>query len=634
MLKRIRALLGGGKGDAENDRPRAEPRERSVPAYEASGRPPIHKGPKVVHRPIERHHLDPDAVKIVQRLTRFEHTAYLVGGCVRDALLDRKPKDFDIGTSATPRQIKRVFRNCRIIGRRFRLAHIYFQNGKIIEVATFRALDEPAADDAGDDSRDLMIRDDNVFGTPEEDALRRDFTINQLFYDLGDDTVIDHAGGLDDLRRRLVRTIGEPERRFREDPIRSLRAIKFAARLDFDIEKATLQGIRSTRQDLHKAAPPRVLEEINRFCRGGAARRSFELLKETDVLDVILPEIAKGCGARPESWSLLIDLLRRMDVTRFDTDREIRTGEILAVLLLPVLTRVVGWVPNEAPPAIRALEAREMVEENLRSLAQRLRVPRREQEYCRQILTTLFRMVPAKRVRPNTRRSVVARDSFSDALWILDVASAQYGDAFVEARDFWRGANEAAGPAQPRTREKDEGGSGDDAPRRSRRRRSRRGGAGQRGRGEALGETEGESQSATTESGSGASSSGDDAGRGERTRGEGRSGGGRRGRRSPDGPTRPDMPPPWDDNYFFAALPSADDAGAAAEQPVELAEPAEPREDQTEETDAIANDDARPRRRRRRRRRGRRSPDGTSEDADGDGDRSATNDDKPESIES
>ena len=182
--------------------------------------------PEIVEHRIPRSDLDPDAVKIVQRLTRYRHTAFLVGGCVRDLLLGLKPKDFDIATSATPRQVKRLFRNSRVIGRRFRLAHVYFRDGKIIEVATFRSRDE---DTPEPEDGDVMIREDNRFGTPTEDALRRDFTINQLFYDVGGSKFIDHAGGLADLEQRLIRTIGEPELRFREDPIRILRAIKFAA---------------------------------------------------------------------------------------------------------------------------------------------------------------------------------------------------------------------------------------------------------------------------------------------------------------------------------------------------------------------------------------------------------------------
>src|SRR5262245_33877592 len=169
MLKRIRALLGRrARSAAAPGPPPAGAPAAAQPAAQRAPRPAVHHGPKVVHWPIAEADLDVDAVKIVKRLTRFDHRAYLVGGCVRDLLLDRRPKDFDVGTSATPRQIKRVFRNCRIIGRRFRLAHIYFQNGKIIEVATFRARDggEPAEEAvtaaSPDEGDDLLIRDDNV----------------------------------------------------------------------------------------------------------------------------------------------------------------------------------------------------------------------------------------------------------------------------------------------------------------------------------------------------------------------------------------------------------------------------------------------------------------------------------------
>ena len=221
----------------------------------------VHHGPSVVHRPIPESDLDPDAVRIIRRLVRFDYTAYLVGGCVRDLLLGRAPKDFDIATSATPRQVKRLFSNCRIIGRRFRLAHVYFQNGKIIEVATFRTRDVQAdtsddASEAVDEADDLMIRDDNVFGSPEEDAVRRDFTVNQLFYDVDTGNVLDHADGLGDLRRSLVRTIGDPEVRFKEDPIRILRAIKFAARLDFAIEPTTREAL-LRRVGRSRRPPPR-----------------------------------------------------------------------------------------------------------------------------------------------------------------------------------------------------------------------------------------------------------------------------------------------------------------------------------------------------------------------------------------
>jgi len=242
---------------------------------------------------LDRAAIDPDADRVVRKLTRAGHKAYLVGGCVRDLLVARKPKDFDVATSATPNEIKATFRNCRIIGRRFRLAHVFF-GAKIIETSTFRA------NPRDDDDHDLLIRRDNVFGTETEDARRRDFTINGLFYDVEREEVIDHVGGLVDLDARLIRTIGDPDIRFQEDPVRMLRAVKFAARLGFGFETNTWRALLRWRGEISKCAPPRLLEEIHRLMRGGAARRSFELLVETGVLAVLSPYLAgllEGDGA-------------------------------------------------------------------------------------------------------------------------------------------------------------------------------------------------------------------------------------------------------------------------------------------------------------------------------------------------
>jgi poly(A) polymerase-like protein len=242
---------------------------------------------------LDRAAIDPDADRVVRKLTRAGHKAYLVGGCVRDLLVAKTPKDFDVATSATPNEIKATFRNCRIIGRRFRLAHVFF-GSKIIETSTFRA------NPRDEDDHDLLIRRDNVFGTETEDARRRDFTINGLFYDVEREEVIDHVGGLADLDAKLVRTIGNPDIRFQEDPVRILRAIKFAARLDFGFEPGTWSALLRWRGEISKCAPPRLLEEIHRLMRGGAARRSFELLVETGVLAVLSPYLAgllEGEGA-------------------------------------------------------------------------------------------------------------------------------------------------------------------------------------------------------------------------------------------------------------------------------------------------------------------------------------------------
>ena len=242
---------------------------------------------------LDRAAIDPDADRVVRKLTRAGYKAYLVGGCVRDLLVSRTPKDWDVATSATPNEIKATFRNSRIIGRRFRLAHVFF-GSKIIETSTFRA------NPREEDEHDLLIRRDNVFGTETEDARRRDFTINGLFYDVEREEVIDHVGGLADLDAKLMRTIGDPEVRFQEDPVRMLRAVKFAARLDFGFEPATWRALLRWRGEISKCAPPRLLEEIHRLMRGGAARRSFELLVETGALAVLSPYLAgllEGPGA-------------------------------------------------------------------------------------------------------------------------------------------------------------------------------------------------------------------------------------------------------------------------------------------------------------------------------------------------
>src|SRR5438105_368522 len=241
--------------------------------------------PRIVPRaehPISRRDIDPDALKVLYRLRHFEHVAYLVGGSVRDLLLGRRPKDFDIGTSAHPYQVKKLFRNCWIIGRRFRLAHVKFGQ-KVIEVATFRRQVQPGEEviqdgvpspehqAAAPDADAHLLHRDNTFGTPEEDAFRRDFTINALFYDIATFSVIDYVGGLDDLRAGLVRAIGDPEVRLREDPVRMLRAVALAARLDFTIDAPVLEAIRRHRHEIAKSSPPRLLEEYYKILRAGSS---------------------------------------------------------------------------------------------------------------------------------------------------------------------------------------------------------------------------------------------------------------------------------------------------------------------------------------------------------------------------
>lgn len=241
---------------------------------------------------VSRKHMDPDAVRVMYRLMRNGFTAYLVGGGVRDLLLGHKPKDFDVATNAHPRQIRKLFRNSFLIGRRFRLVHIRFGD-KVIETSTFRRRPDPTeAPPAEAGGPENLYQDmDNTFGTPEEDAWRRDFTINALFYDIGTFAIIDHVNGLQDLQDRLIRTIGDSDERFQEDPVRMVRAVRFAARLGFRIERETYAGIMRHHGHLALAAPPRMLEEIYKLFPYSAAEAAFRLLRRTRLLAVMFPEL-------------------------------------------------------------------------------------------------------------------------------------------------------------------------------------------------------------------------------------------------------------------------------------------------------------------------------------------------------
>jgi len=254
--------------------------------------------PRAEHT-ISRRHVSPNALRTLYRLHDNGFIAYLVGGCVRDLLMGRAPKDFDIATDATPSQIKRLFRNCRLVGRRFRLAHLHFQD-EILEVSTFRAAVPSGGEDADETHRsdssphhlkdeDGMVLRDNVFGTPEEDALRRDFTINALAYNIADFSVIDYSTGLNDLHQRLIRPIGEPLVRLTEDPVRMLRAVRFAASHGFVIESDTWEAICQLSATISRAAPARLYEEVQKLFLLGAARPVLELLETSGLLAALFP---------------------------------------------------------------------------------------------------------------------------------------------------------------------------------------------------------------------------------------------------------------------------------------------------------------------------------------------------------
>jgi poly(A) polymerase len=364
---------------------------------------------------VPKERVDPDAAKVVKRLTRNGHAAYLVGGGVRDLLLGQKPKDFDVATSARPHEVRALFRNCRVIGRRFRLAHVLFSGGKIIEVATFRR--DPREDDAGidavdegdgvrlvpvkravDEDADILIRHDNAFGEPHEDAIRRDFTINGLFYDIEADEVIDYVGGVRDVRARIVRTIGDPAIRFREDPIRILRAIKFCARLDLGIDPELYEAMIDQRQTVSRASPPRTFEEILRLLRGGAAHRSFYLLWDTGLLSMMIPELAAYLDDVGEEGDAAWRRLRAVD--KLAAQNRLPNDAILLAALLQ--SPAEEYMEGERDPAL-AFDS--FVEE----MAARFTVPRRIRERMRLLLSV------QKRLREGKVGNVAKRELFADA---------------------------------------------------------------------------------------------------------------------------------------------------------------------------------------------------------------------------
>jgi poly(A) polymerase len=417
--------------------------------------------PVIVPRPghtISRQQIDPDALKVLYRLHQNQYTAYLVGGSVRDLLLGRRPKDFDIGTSAHPYQVKRLFKNCWIIGRRFRLAHVRF-GMKTIEVATFRRLvtqaeldasaaEEPPAEHTDSEAeRDRLVHRDNTFGTPEEDAFRRDFTINALFYDIGTFSIIDYTGGLDDLRAGLVRCIGDPVERFQEDPVRMLRAVAMAARLGFSIDPPIDTAIASHGGEIARSAPARLLEEFYKLLRSGAAERAFWMLADRRLLEPIAPQLQEQAGSRLWESLAALDSYRH----RFTENPETLTNAILlGSMLLPLGHSVRTLSP---PPAADG----EFRKEPRLSLGM-LPLARRDVERLRQILG-LQRRLTDMNLSPRARRGLMHRGPFREALTWLEI----HGNA-PDVLEHWRGFIEAAGAFEPPAEER---------PRRRRRRRRR-----------------------------------------------------------------------------------------------------------------------------------------------------------------
>jgi len=299
--------------------------------------------PRAQH-PISRRMIDEEALKVLYRLHRHGFLAYLVGGSVRDLLLGKTPKDFDLATNAHPHEISALFKNSRVIGRRFRLVHVFFKGGKIIEVSTFRSRSEFEEVQTEEGN---IIRTDS-FGTPAEDALRRDITVNGLFYNIADFSIIDYVSGMADLERQVIRTIGDPDERFQQDPVRMIRVTRHAARTRFSIEGQTYQAILRHREEIRKCSPSRLRDEFLRELKEGAARPSLDLMLQTGLLFSLFPGLERALGHRSlsekKTREFFLSLFGLVDQL-LKTGRQVTEPILLALFLTPFLRTVIPQHP-------------------------------------------------------------------------------------------------------------------------------------------------------------------------------------------------------------------------------------------------------------------------------------------------
>ena len=387
--------------------------------------------PKIYHaheHKIDPAYLDADALYVVKKLRDAGYEAYIVGGSVRDLLVKRTPKDFDISTSALPEQIKRVFqRQCLIIGRRFRLAHIRFGH-KILEVSTFRS---------GDNEGDLITHD-NEWGTPIEDVMRRDFTINGLFYDPSDQCIIDYVDGLEDVKKRVLRTIGDPYIRFKQDPVRMLRLLKFRARTGFEIHSACRQALIDCRTEISKSSPARVLEEVLRMLESGAAAPFFMLMMESGLLELLLPPLAHFLvGERGQE---IFKFLTVADKVNQNTPKHpIDRALLVSCLLYPILETEIHnhFTAQKRIPHIG--EVMEFTSSVIHAVLNSSfsHFPRRITTLVAFILTTQYRLTPLSGKR-HPRPKLIRMKEFDLALKFLKIR-ALVDPQWMETYDFWKG---------------------------------------------------------------------------------------------------------------------------------------------------------------------------------------------------
>jgi poly(A) polymerase len=328
--------------------------------------------PRIIPRPehtLSRKDISLEALKVLYRLYHGGFKAYLVGGSVRDLLLGKRPKDFDIATDARPGEIRKLFRNSRIIGKRFRLVQVFFRGGRIVEVSTFRCRSE------FEDSPEETLARNNTFGTPVEDAFRRDLTINGLFYDIGDFSVVDYVGGIEDLQRRYIRVIGDPGVRFLRDPVRMLRVLRHAARIGFTVDRDAWGEIVARRELIRVCPPSRLRDELLKDFKSGAARPFLSLMLQSGLFYGVFPSWQGRLGAKGEAE--LLELMDRLDAV-YQADLSLSDNLVWALFLTPYLRQ------GEMPTGIQ--ELREAIQALSREALQGIEFPRQRQEESVQIL--------------------------------------------------------------------------------------------------------------------------------------------------------------------------------------------------------------------------------------------------------
>nr|WP_280921567.1 polynucleotide adenylyltransferase PcnB [Serratia fonticola] len=375
---------------------RPAPRKRP-PFVAAEGTRSMTVIPRDQHA-ISRKDISENALKVLYRLNKSGYEAYLVGGGVRDLLLGKKPKDFDITTNATPEQVRKLFRNCRLVGRRFRLAHVMF-GPEIIEVATFRGHHEQSQESDKNSSQQAqngMLLRDNIFGTIEDDAQRRDFTINSLYYGVADFALRDYVGGLRDLQQGVIRLIGDPETRYREDPVRMLRAVRFAAKLDMTISEETAEPIPRLASLLHEIPPARLFEEALKLLQTGYGYQTYLKLCEYQLFQPLFPLIARNFTPNHDTpmERILEQVLKNTD-HRLQNDKRVNPAFLFAAMLWYPLLEHAQKLAQESGLAYYdafALAMNDVLDEECRSLA----IPKR--------ITTLVRDIWQLQLRLSRRQ--------------------------------------------------------------------------------------------------------------------------------------------------------------------------------------------------------------------------------------